>query len=84
MNIDRVVSSPTPDVPRENYEHDATPENLNDKNLAGETWLVERILNHRKTNNKYAFLIKRENDDRTTWEPRRTVPEDLALLLYYE
>ena len=78
MNIDRVVYSPPPDVQRVHHEHDATPEDLNEKNLAGETWLVERILNHRKTNNKYEFLIKWENDDRTTWEPRRNVPEELV------
>ena len=78
VNVDRVIYTPSNEATRTRRPQDATPQDLAEKNLEGDTWLVEKILQHRQKNDTYEFLIKWENDDRTTWEPRRNIPEELV------
>ena len=77
---DRVVPAPAPksDAPLE-YPESATPRDLAEKNVEGETWLVESIDDHRRTRHgRYEFLVRWAGPYERTWEPRANIPEELV------
>ena len=59
-------------------EEAATEEDIEEKNLDGETWLVDGIDDHRKTRHgKLEFLVRWAGPYEPTWEPRANLPEEI-------
>ena len=76
---DRVTPAPAPesDAPA-SYPEAATEEDIEEKNLDGETWLVDGIDDHRKTRHgKLEFLVRWAGPYEPTWEPRANLPEEI-------
>lgn len=79
VSADRTTPAPTPPQPKIANVHDASPKDLLQKNIEGETWLVESILEHRKNkHNQYEFRVDWVGDYEPTWEPRSNIPEELV------
>ena len=49
------------------------------KNREGETWLVDKRIDHRKSGKgRYEFQVRWVGDYEDTWEPRANIPEELV------
>ncbi|MEM6472591.1 MAG: chromo domain-containing protein [Planctomycetota bacterium] len=79
VSADRVAPAPAPksDAPIE-YPEAATPKDLAEKNIEGESWLVDSLIDHRKMRDgKLEFLVRWSGPYEDTWEPRANIPEEL-------
>lgn len=58
VNSDRVGWAPAPATPNANAQEglEATSEDLAEKNREGESWLVENVVDHRRTSDDYLQL----------------------------
>ena len=74
-----VTPAPAPesDAPM-SYPEAATAEDMEEKNLEGETWLVDSLGDHRKTRQgKLEFLVRWSGPYERTWDSRANLPEEM-------
>ena len=77
IKADRVTYAPPPENSTAPHE-EATERHA--KNTEGPTYVVDEILDHRKdTHGSLEFHVKWYGYNKTAWEPRRNIPEELVL-----
>ena len=82
VSTDRVTPAPK-GLPIRTSSTDATALDFARKQRSGQTWLFDKILNHRETgDNSVEFKIQWTGDYEPTWEPRDNVPEE-AISRYF-
>ena len=78
INADRVTYAPPPENAPTKDNNATTTEHL-DKNTEGPTYVVDRLVTHRRTpDGTFEFLVLWYGYDEQTWEPRRNIPEELV------
>ena len=78
VNADRVTYAPPPENAPTKDNNATTTEHL-EKNTEGPTYVVDRLVTHRRTpDGTFEFLVRWYGYDEQTWEPRRNIPEELV------
>ena len=76
VSLDRVTPAPKHLLPPTS-SHDATPSQVAEKVSDGDTWLFEKILDHRKTpEGEDEFLMEWTGNWEPDWQPRAYIPEE--------
>lgn len=74
VSANRVVRAPSSVVPVE-PDHAARPKYVAAKNVEGQTWVFDKILDHRELDDgALEFKMKWSGDWDPSWEPRENVP----------
>ena len=77
--IDRVAPAPAPESEAPvDYPEAPTARDMQEKNIEGETWLIESLDDHRKVaRGKLEFLVRWAGPYERTWKPRANISEEL-------
>lgn len=81
VHSDRVGRAPAPTTTEALLENDgnmeATTEDLNKKNHSGENWLVNEVMDHRRSGEAVELKVYWKGDYAPASEPRENIPEEL-------
>ena len=76
VSMDRITQAPRHLLPPPKA-HEPTPEDLQDKDFDGETWVFDCLLDHRKGHDgALEFLVKWQPPWEPDWQPRKLIPEE--------
>ena len=82
VSADRTTPAPQPNTAvadADKQEREASASYMASNNREGETWLVDKLIDHRKSGKgRYEFQVRWVGDYEDTWEPRANIPEELV------